>query len=169
MHGARAPQVKAAAKRRVEAEKAAKAVATFGLPREIDPQSALLEEVHRTAGHVAWLSTLIGELDQGELKQLDMSEKFEKPSVWVELYQVERVHYARVAKMAIDAGIEERRVKLAEAHGEQLGAVIRNVLADVFALLGAAGVAAEIIRRVQRDQTPQVVRTRLLEMAELDP
>src|SRR5690349_4926946 len=34
---------------------AEQAVKAFGLPREVDPRDALLEEVHRTAGAVAWL------------------------------------------------------------------------------------------------------------------
>lgn len=39
-------------------EQAVRAVATYGLPREIDPHAALLEELHRTAGHVAWLGQI---------------------------------------------------------------------------------------------------------------
>lgn len=165
-HGAAAPQVKAAAKRNQEAAIATRAVATFGLPRDIDPHSALLEEVHRTAGHVAWLSLVLADVEPNQLKQLDMTGRFEKPSVWLEIYQAERAHYARVAKAAIDAGIEERRVKMAEAQGEQLGQVIRNVLADVFNLLVTAGLAADLLRQVHREQVPSIVRRRLLEMAE---
>lgn len=153
--------------KRANDEKAHRAVVTFGLPREIDPHGALLEELHRTAGHVAWLSSFIAEMDEDELKQRDMTGKFEKPAIWVELYQAERAHYAKVAKAAIDAGIEERRVKMAEGQGELLGQVIRNVLADVFGLLATAGIAADLLRRVQRDEVPPAVRRRLLEIAEV--
>lgn len=182
-HGGSAPQVRAAANRRLKEWAAQQAVITYGLPRDIDPHSALLEELHRTAGHVSWLAALVAELEATELKQLDTTGMFERASVWLEIYERERTHYARVAKAAIDAGIEERRVRLAEAHGEQLGQVIRAILGDVFillakivALLAAAGVAAEIlrqvddlIRRIQREDVPDVVRTRLMEMAELNP
>ena len=168
-HGGRAPQVKAAAKRRLQAKSAERAVITFGLPRQIDPHSALLEELHRVAGVVAWLSDEIARLDADEITQFDMTGRFEKPSVLVEMYGDERDRFTRVAKAAIDAGIEERRVKLAEAQGEQLGQVIRNVLADVFGLLAAAGIAADLLRRLQRDDVPTVVRGRLMEMAELGP
>lgn len=166
LHGAKAPQVKAAAKRRQQGENAERAVQTFGLPIEIDPQTALLQELHRSAGIVAWLNNLIADLHESEVKQLDMSGKFEKPSVWVELYERERKHFAAVAKSAIDAGIEERRVALAESQGELIGQAIRNILGDVFGLLIAAGLAADVVRRVQREEVGSVVRKRLMEIAE---
>jgi hypothetical protein len=37
----------------------------------------------------------------------------------------------RVAKVAIDAGVEERQVRLTEAQAQQLAAVIRAILADL--------------------------------------
>jgi hypothetical protein len=37
----------------------------------------------------------------------------------------------RVAKTAIDAGVEERQVRLAEAQAQQLAAVIRAILTDL--------------------------------------
>src|SRR5690348_4530669 len=52
LHGGSTPSHKAAAVVAV----AARAVATFGLPREVDPRDALLEEVYRSAGAVDWLS-----------------------------------------------------------------------------------------------------------------
>jgi hypothetical protein len=168
-HGGSARHIKEAARRRVEAQVAERAVVTYGLPREIDPTQALLEELYRTAGHVGYLGALVADLQEGDLKQLDAEGKFEKASVWVEMYWKERGHFAKVAKLAIDAGIEERRVKMAEAQGEQLSQVIRDVLGDVFGLFAAAGVAAEVVRRIQREQAPDLVRQRLMQMAELSP
>jgi hypothetical protein len=59
--------VKAAAERRVaEAaarETMAKAVRTLGLPIDVDPGKALLDEIHWTAGHVAWLRYKVQELE----------------------------------------------------------------------------------------------------------
>src|SRR6266511_3154403 len=49
-HGGSAPQAKAAVERRDERDEAERAVQTYGLPRDIAPDEALLEEVHRTAG-----------------------------------------------------------------------------------------------------------------------
>src|SRR5438445_284324 len=50
-----------------QAEMVRQAVVTYGLPREVDPSQALLEEVHRTAGHVAWLAAKVAQLDEADL------------------------------------------------------------------------------------------------------
>lgn len=135
MHGGAAPQVRQAAKRRLEAEHAQEAVATFGLPRDVDPHVALLEEVHRTAGHIAWLAAKIGDAESDEgLVQTNFGPGNASqvvPSVWVGLYQRERTHLARVCKAALDAGVQERQVRLAEQQGQLLAKVIHGVLADL--------------------------------------
>src|SRR6266446_3090371 len=39
----------------------------MGAPRDIDPGVALLEEIHRSAGHVAWLEDKVRGLEESEL------------------------------------------------------------------------------------------------------
>jgi len=127
----------------VAGQKARKAVVTYGLPRDISPTEALLEEVRFTAGHVAWLREQVRALEDrelvwgmtervdrgsGEFAGVDMTEAA-KPNVWLDLYYRERKHLVDVCKTAISAGIEERRVKLAEAQGTLLNSVIRRILA----------------------------------------
>lgn len=135
-------------------EQARRAVLTYGLPREVDPAAALLEEVHRTAGHVAWLAQKIRGLDEDALTW-GVAEESEKnasmfpgtdrklkarPSVWLELYQRERRHLVAVSKAALDAGISERLVRLAEQQGATLADVIQRsadrLLGELAALLG---------------------------------
>jgi len=59
LHGGLSPSgIKAAG-----VQQARLAVRAYGLPREVDPHSALLEELHRTAGHVAWLGSQVAGLD----------------------------------------------------------------------------------------------------------
>ncbi|MFN2636891.1 MAG: hypothetical protein ABR585_07695 [Gemmatimonadaceae bacterium] len=137
LHGGSTPTHKAAAK----VELARRAVATYGLPREVDPAVALLEEVHRTAGHVAWLSEVVGAMDDGELVW-GVVEEIERsggqlgsetthraaPSIWLDLYRQERAHLARVSKDAIAAGIAERQVRLAESQGAIVVDIIRRIL-----------------------------------------
>lgn len=169
-HGGAAPQVQAAATRRLEVDRAKAAVVTFGLPRDIDPHDALLEALHRSAGHVQWLAEKIAGFESdADLKQIDVSGKFERPSVWTEIYQAERHEMARVAKACLDAGIEERRVTLAEEQGRQLSTLIRDVIGDVFRLLTDAGLSVDVLMRVQRDQVPASVRRRLSAVMELGP
>ena len=126
-HGGAAPAVKAAAQRRGQAERARRAVATFGLAVEVAPEVALLEEVHRTAGHVAWLAALVAGLDRAQLRQYDQV-GLQRPSGWVELYQTERVHLVAVCKAALAAGVEERRVQLAERQGELVAELLTTAV-----------------------------------------
>lgn len=144
-HGGSSPQAKAAAERRLGEAKALTAVATFGLPREVDPRDALLEEVYRSAGAVDWLREQVQiltadqviwgkaeevEKQAGEFPGVDTTHKA-AVHVWVELYHRERKHLVDVSKAAIAAGIEERRVRLAEQQGALLAGVIKNILGEL--------------------------------------
>lgn len=144
-HGGGAPQVREAGRARARHARAERAVATYGLPVEVDPHDALLAEVHRTAGHVAWLGDIVQQLERDQLVWgvTDQTEKqateypgidttrTASPNVWLELYHRERVHLVKVAKAAVDAGIDERRVQLAEAQGQAIVAVLRATLEDL--------------------------------------
>ena len=139
MHGGSAPQVRAAAERRLERAAAERAAGTYGLPVEVDPLAALLGELYRTAGHVAWLGALVAELEHVEggesgLKQYRKGEGgalWERPSVWVELYQHERAHLAKVARDCLAAGVEERRVKMEEATAELIARAFRGFAVEL--------------------------------------
>ena len=122
---------------------ARKAVETYGLPRDISPTDALLEEVRYSAGHVAWLREKVRELEAGDLvwgvtEETDRqasefagvdTTRGARPNVWLELYYRERKHLLDVTKAAITVGIEERRVRLAEAQGQLVAEVFRRVFA----------------------------------------
>jgi hypothetical protein len=125
-----------------EAE-ARKAVETYGLRRDISATDALIEEVQWTAGHVAYLRERIRELEAanlvwGKTEEVDKgASEFTGidvthaavPNAWLQLYRDERKHLVDVCKAAISAGIEERRVRLAEAQGAIVVDVIRRILA----------------------------------------
>lgn len=137
-HGGKAPQVQAAAARRLAERDAEQAAKAFGLPRVIDPHTAFVEELHRAAGSVQWLGGIVADLEQddvgwGKIRKKtggeDHGTTYEaRPNVWVSMWQAERVQLVKVAKACIDIGIEERRVRLAEAAGQQLASVVRAVL-----------------------------------------
>lgn len=166
-HGGKTPVALAAAERRLNAERAERAVVTYGLPREISPEEALIEELHRTAGAVAWLATIVAQLDElpgspfiregsdgpsehGSVMQWgrgDGSILWQRPSVWIDLYDRERKHLAAVAKECVALGLEERRVQIAEQQGELMARVLRGVLVE----LGVWG----------NPETPGVVRRHL--------
>lgn len=150
LHGGNTPtQIQEAERIRAERE-----VATFGLPRDIDPHTALLEELHRTAGHVSWLQLKIAafETDRDLMQYASVGDgddglEWEKPAVWIELYHRERKHFATIAKTCVDVGIEERRVQLAEQQGQLIAQVLNGVLEE----LGVAN----------RPEVPSVVRKHL--------
>lgn len=129
------------------------AVTTFGLPREIDPRDALLEEVYRTAGAVDWLSTKVRELESdavvwGKAEESPDDVKYKASvSVWVQLLQNERAHLVRVCKETIQAGVEERRVRLAEQQGAMLASVIKAVLADLGLTAEQQALVPEVVPR----------------------
>ncbi len=131
LHGGTSPSGTVAGQRQA----AAAAVVSYGLSREIDPHSALLEELHRTAGHVAWLGMKVGELKEhkmsGPVGGGQGGYPSIEPHIWIRLYQEERRHLASVAKDCVKVGIEERRVHLAERQGEMIAEVLRGVLADL--------------------------------------
>lgn len=137
-HGGGAPAVQAAADRRLLERKAVLAVETFGLPREVDPHTALLEELHRTAGVVTWLGAVVADLDKDDVVWGQTRSKVGGDdagvtheagvNVWVKLWNEQRRHLVDVAKACVSAGIEERRIQLAESQGQQLAAVVRAVL-----------------------------------------
>ncbi len=122
---------------------ALEAVVTYGLPRKVDPHTALLQEVWRTAGHVTWLASIIHTSDSNALVWGPTEEQMQTqkqrrgaasmphgsfdvethsgtiqaaPSVWLQMYQKERRHLVDVCKTAIACGIAERQVRLAETY-----------------------------------------------------
>lgn len=133
-----------------ERERAASAVATLGLPVDVDPATALLEEVRRTAGHVAWLGRVIAATEdpddlvwgmveetlEPEIRNSDgqtivkeVSGKYRaQESVWLQLYQKERRHLAAVSKMALDAGATERMVRVYEQFADTFLNMMEHVI-----------------------------------------
>lgn len=124
---------------------------TYGGPIETTATEALLDEVQRTAGHVAWLRERVQEIESNaavagtdsghplvwgvtRLKSggEDRGTTEEAvPNVWLRLYQQERAHLVKVCSEAIRAGIEERRVQLAERQGALIAQAIRAILGDL--------------------------------------
>jgi hypothetical protein len=167
-HGGHAPQVRAAAERRRQEAAALAAVVAFGAPREVDPAQALLEEVHRTAGHVEWLRQVVAGLERDDLVW-GLAEEIDRPlgengggietkhkagiNTWVQLYQSERDRLVRVCKAAIDAGVSERIVSVFEQVGSAYVQVLEGVLDELELTPG------------QRARVPQVVQAQLQAIA----
>lgn len=166
-HGGAAPQTIAKAQKREAERKAQVLVATYGLKVETTATQALLDEVQWTAGHVAWLRERVQEIESSALAEgtdhdhpLVWGITREKsggedrgtteeaaPNIWLKLYQQERAHLVKVCEAAIKAGIEERRVRLAEAQGALVAQAIRAILADLGLTTEQQARVSEIVPR----------------------
>ena len=131
----------------VAAERRAQAVAarTYGVPRDVDPAVALLEEVCRTAGIVAWLEERVAGLSEDELMWGKTEEtvgtsggtatgarikREARVHPLVRLYQDERKHLAAVSRDTMQAGVQERMARVSEQLGAMMVSVFRAALAD---------------------------------------
>jgi hypothetical protein len=127
----------------------------LGSKVDIGPHEALLDEVQRTAGSVAWCESLIQNLgnarEAGEEYQvlLQMSKMGMEPSAIYQIYQWERDHLITASKAAIACGVAERRVRMAEDQGRLLVMVIQAFVHDPQLGLspGQLQAAPEIIRK----------------------
>jgi hypothetical protein len=138
----------------VERERARAAVVTYGLPKDIDPTTALLEEVQRTAGHVEWLAAKVRSLSEDELvwgvveettnwernpdsdsAGLQSADQVVKrrpeTNAWLREYQKERAHLARVCRDAVAAGVSERIVNVFRQVGQTYIQLIDRVMEQV--------------------------------------
>jgi hypothetical protein len=69
------------------------------------------------------------------------------PSVWLDLYDRERRHLVGVCTAAIKAGVEERRVRLAESQGELVATAIRSILTDLGLNAEQQALVSEVVPR----------------------
>lgn len=160
MHGGNLPGPSQHANNERMIEEATKTLRMYGEPIDKDPQEALLDLVHRTSGHVAWLGDFIAAMDDpATLRQV--TESGVSPSVWIKMYQDERKLLVDISKAAVAAGVAEREVRLKEEQGRLLAAVIQAILTD----------AEFDLSPVQRVIAPKIVRRHLLslEPASLTP
>jgi hypothetical protein len=119
--------------------------------RQMDttPWQALLGEVRRTAGALAWLDAKVGEADDDEALLRPVAEGGVRE--WRVMRDQEREHGAKVAKMALDAGVAERLVAQAEYEGSQVAGVLSRTLDR----LVAAGLSVELLsaaRGIMREE-----------------
>lgn len=122
--------IKAAAKAMLAEQKV-----TFGQMMPIDPGQGLIEEIARTRGWINYLETLLRArgvdeeaIERPETILLELTEDGWAKAAWVSVWQQERQHYARVCKMALDAGIAQRQIELIEQFADRIGNLVMNLI-----------------------------------------
>jgi hypothetical protein len=128
-HGAGAPQVKAAAQRRLAVAAAARMVADAGM--DLDPLDHLLGSLYRAYAQMEAWGAMVAEIDERDgLKHHNrFGEQVIHPYVreyngWVD-------RRARFAKMCLDAGVAERQVRMVEAQVELAQRAFEAMLGDL--------------------------------------
>lgn len=138
--GARAVARNAAARNR-QRDEALAAASLFGAPIDVDPSQALLDLVHWTAGEVAYWRgrvRLIEEKDLtwGKTKKVSGgpmagTTREAAPNIAYVMLTESSNRLATYATAALKAGVEERRVQLAESHGLLVAGVIQRILGQL--------------------------------------
>lgn len=185
-HGGRAPQVIAAAQRRLALGEAMAELDRLGRVVDVDPAEAMLNMVREAAANVAVYRMLVqglrlaaedgvGELEGDPVDDIDRSELGgaiagrvdpanwkAAPHVFVVMYDAERERLVRFAKMCRDAGVEEHRVQLAERISGQIAEVLAagvgEILAAVRRLLDQGGLTAVSLGELERSEAPRLIR-----------
>ncbi len=135
IHGGGIPAVRAAAQRRLQAADVQGRIGPLLADLEVEAAGRsttdiLLEQVHRCYAMVAVLGAMVSGLDADDMPKGVETVVYER---WVTLA-------GRTAKLALDAGVEERQVRVAE----QMGAQIAGVLQRFAAALGLDPDAPEV-------------------------
>lgn len=151
-----------AAARRVVQQKAMGEIGKLIAKLEIDPASVnyadvLAEQVTTAHVVVAILKLEVAALDTGELYGPDHLGDA-RPHVLMNMLRDWTSDAAKLSKMAIDAGVDERRVRLAEDRGAQLAAVLEVFAKWVLARVLELGLE-ESAGVLVRGEIPGALRT----------
>lgn len=120
----------------------------MGTPLDVDPHDALLHAIRIAAGEVAYCDAQIRRLEEDELFERPRKKTYQRLpsgslelieerrdaeviSRWVSLRRDAADRMARYSKMAIDAGIDERRVAVAERVADVIAPLLQNLADDL--------------------------------------
>jgi len=132
----------------------------YGGPIDLDPHEALLQEVRRAGGHVAWIADRINfwQLVEGQGKDQKLRALTAVEQEWLELYHKERILLTKVAKTALDAGVAEERVRLAREQGMNLVGALNQIFDALGLTVEQRRLIPQVVPRVLRELTqPQSV------------
>jgi hypothetical protein len=139
LHGGASPNSLAKAQERITDAKAGRELARLGITyRDIHPGDALVELVQYQASIVDFWRRKVSELEEADLtwgttKVKDGGDdrgttSEAKPNIAYVLLDQAQSRLAEYATAALKAGVEERRVRLAESQGALVAQAIRTVL-----------------------------------------
>lgn len=145
--------------------------AVMGTAIDVDPMEALLWCVRITAGEVAYSTSKVHSLEEGDalvapVQTLDreggrvtqeVTTFQQELNLWVQIRQQAVDRLAKFSKMALDAGIAERQVNMAEMAGGQLAPALQEIFTGLELSLE------------QEQRLPELVRAALERLEGVNP
>lgn len=130
----------------------------MGDPIDIDPHTALLDCVRLCAGTVLWLANKIRTTESVALLELGGENGILQPNAWVKLHGEYVDRLARIAKVCIDVGVEERYIAMYEEQGrwlvKALDLIVERIELSDTQRLALPGVMAEVIDVLEAGKDP---------------
>ena len=124
LHGGSLPNHIKHAQREVIKQEALK----LGLPIEVDPATAIIQLVWQCAGDLAFYRSLVERENLLQVETGPGGSSKVTPHPWTVLYHQAEDRLANVSQAALRAGVEERRVRLAERDATAIFAAIQVAL-----------------------------------------
>lgn len=135
MHGGKAPQALNAARRRAQTAEAEKQLARLSLTAapDIDPGEALLRSIAASYSMCQHLRAIVEALPNDGLTEREYTDGGMRrvTAAEVDLLHTWETLHARVCLGALKAGIDERRIRLAEQQASTIVTVLRAALSDL--------------------------------------
>ena len=136
LHGGNMPNHIKHAQREIVKQEALK----LGLSVEVDPATAIIQLVWQCAGDLAFYRSLVERENLLQVETGPGGSSKVTPHPWTVLYHQAEDRLANVSQAALRAGVEERRVRLAERDATAIFAAIQVAL-------GALGVSDADVQR----------------------
>lgn len=141
MHGGKNPNTRAAAERRLARAELDDLISTLAPPIEVEPHTAILAMIHAAAGRVAFWQRIVDDLDAGELTwgttkvktgghDTGRTEEARHHIAYTSLRE-ESDRLVKYADIALRAGVEAERVRIAREDGQQIARVLVGFLERV--------------------------------------
>lgn len=144
-------------KRRVAEAKATTLAAKWGVPVDTTPTEAILSQVRIWAGLELFYRERAESLSDndriwGVTRRKtggdDRGTTYEaRPHIWITMHESASINLVKFCAQAINAGIEERKVRLAEQQGALVADVIKRVLGDLDLTPAQAARVGEVVPR----------------------
>jgi hypothetical protein len=126
--------------RLIAEDAAVQAFRRWGVPVEVSGTEAIVEQIHLWAGIERFYRFQVDSLSKENMMWgmsksttgVNPSDTYEaKPHLWIVLHEMASNNLVRFAAEAIKAGLEERRVRLAEKQGALVAEALQRIFGDL--------------------------------------